>query len=65
VIRFVIGSALEWVIGKPTVLAVMGFAAFTRAALVPAAVFTFRVITWAPAKLVGGTLTLANRTYPA
>ncbi len=64
VIRFVIGSVLEWVLGKPAVLAVMGFAAFTRAALVPAAVFTFRVITWAPAKLVGGTLAFANRTYP-
>jgi len=64
VIRLVIGSLLEWVLGKPVVLAVMGFAAFTRGMLVPAVAFVFRVVTWAPSKLVGATLSLANNTYP-
>ena len=64
VIRFLIGSVLEWVFGKPAVLAVMGFAAFTRGALVPAIAVAFRILTWAPSKLVGAMLSVANRTYP-
>jgi len=64
VVRFLIGSVLEWVIGKPVVLAVMGFASFTRGALVPVIAVVFGVLTWLPSKLVSATLSFANRAYP-
>ena len=64
VIRFLVGSVLEWVLGKPMVLAVMGFAAFTRGALIPVVAVAFRVVMWVPSRLVGSALSFANNTYP-
>jgi len=64
VIRFLIGTILEWVIGKPMVLAVMGFASFTRGVLVPIVSIVFRVVMWVPSKLVGAALSFANGAYP-
>jgi HAE1 family hydrophobic/amphiphilic exporter-1 len=64
VIRFLLGSVLEWVVGKPGLIAVMGFAAFTRRALVPAVATVFRVVTWVPARLATRVLSIANDAYP-
>ena len=64
VIRLLIGSVLEWVIGKPMVLAVMGFAAFTRGVLVPVIGVVFRIVMWVPSRVVGATLSFATSAYP-
>ena len=64
VVRLLVGSVLEWGIGKPVAIAAMGFAAFTRSVLVPTVAAVFGVVTYLPARAVGATMAFANKAYP-
>jgi multidrug efflux pump subunit AcrB len=64
VIRFLVGSVLEWGVGKPVVMASFGVIAMGLRFYVPALGAVFRVVSWAPLKVTGSVLGALIRVYP-
>jgi HAE1 family hydrophobic/amphiphilic exporter-1 len=63
-LRFLVGTILEWVIGKPLVMAIFGLIAMGMRFYVPALGAVFKVVSWAPLKATGSLLGAVNRSYP-
>ena len=64
VVRFLLGTVLEWGLGKPAIMGSFGVIAMGLRFYVPALGAIFRVVSWAPLKATGSVLGLLNRTYP-
>lgn len=64
-VRFALGTAIEWLVAKPLLLAFLGAASLLVRIVVPALATVFRVLTWPLVKLTGWVLDLVGRAYPS
>jgi len=63
-LRFLVGSVLEWAIGKPLLLSVLGAASLVVRFVAPGAGALFWVLLWLPARLTGRVIDGTRRAYP-
>ncbi|ANM32296.1 acriflavin resistance protein [Acidobacteria bacterium Mor1] len=63
-LRFIVGSIGEWVIGKPILLGFLGAVVVVRRVVVPLVAFLFGLVAFIPTRIVGWVLDRINNVYP-
>jgi HAE1 family hydrophobic/amphiphilic exporter-1 len=63
-LRFLVGSVLEWAIGKPLLLGLLGAASLVVRFVAPGAGALFWVLLWLPARITGRVIDGTRRAYP-